>query len=161
MILLRSVVGKLWFTILLLVSFILFILSIMLLELFQNNNIVETKNDLRNTAEKIASVIEKHNEQFSLGIEISWEIIDDVTNVVIIKDNDEVYYSPNEKLLTMSDIKKDKDLSKVLKYDKVVEKVSPLSNNVNSILRKQVIRLSVYHFIFQVAGMVQFLSINP
>ena len=30
----------------------------MLLEYFENNNIIETKNDLTNTAEKIAKVLE-------------------------------------------------------------------------------------------------------
>lgn len=84
--LLRSVVGKLWFTILLLVSFVLFILTIMLLELFQNHNTLETKTNLTNTAEKIADVLEAHpNNQLPLGLEISWEIIDDVTKVVIVK----------------------------------------------------------------------------
>ena len=46
------------------------------------------KNDLTNTAEKIANVLERHpNEKFPLGLEISWEIIDEVTNVVIIKND--------------------------------------------------------------------------
>ncbi|MDQ1145212.1 two-component system sensor histidine kinase ResE [Bacillus sp. SORGH_AS 510] len=129
---LRSVVGKLWFTILLLVSFVLFILTVMLLEFFQNNNIHETKSNLTNTAEKIAHVLEEHpNEKFPLGLEISWEIIDDVTKVVIIKNENEIYYSPNtenEKKLTLSDIKSDKELVKVFQ-NKSVEKVSDLSMN--------------------------------
>jgi two-component system, OmpR family, sensor histidine kinase ResE len=130
---LRSVVGKLWFTILLLVSFILFILTVMLLEFFQNYNIHETKDNLTNTAEKIANVLEEHpNEKFSLGLEISWEIIDDVTKVVIVKNENEIYYSPNtekEKKLTLSYIKNDKELAKVFQ-EKTVEKVSDLSENM-------------------------------
>lgn len=133
MILIRSVVGKLWFTILLLVSFVLFILTIMLLEYFDNYNIEETKKDLKNTAVKIAHVLEQHeNDNFSLGLEVSWEIIDDVTNVVIVKTNNEVYYSPSRnstKILTISDIRKDKDLSKVLNQHKTIEKVTPLANS--------------------------------
>jgi two-component system, OmpR family, sensor histidine kinase ResE len=132
MTLLRSVVGKLWFTILLLVSFVLFILTVMLLEFFQNNSIIETKNNLTNTAEKIAHVLEEHQDNFSVGLEISWEIIDDVSKVVIIKNNHEVYYSPgvkNEKKLTVSDIQNDKDLSKVFKNNTTVKKVSDLSSN--------------------------------
>lgn len=132
MTLLRSVVGKLWFTILLLVSFVLFILTVMLLEFFQNINIMETKNTLNHTAEKIAGVLEEHHNNFSLGLEISWEIIDEVSKVIIVKNNHEVYYSPSnkkEKNLTIADIRKDKDLSRVFKNNKEVEKVSTFSTN--------------------------------
>lgn len=129
---LRSVVGKLWFTILLLVSFILFILTVMLLEYFQNYNILETKKNLANTAEKIAHVLEQHHgNQLPLGLEISWEIIDPVTKVVIVKDNNKIYYSPNTdntKKLTIDDIRNDKDLSQVLNKNRTVEKVSNLSD---------------------------------
>ncbi|MBT2698896.1 HAMP domain-containing protein [Bacillus sp. ISL-40] len=133
MTLLRSVVGKLWLTILLLVSFVLFILTIMLLEFFQNYNTLEMKKDLTNTAEKIANVLEKHpNEKFPLGLEISWEIIDNVNNVVIVKKDSEIYYSPNTDLsnrLSLTDIKNDPKLSQVFKKDKSVEKISTLSFN--------------------------------
>ena len=63
---------------------------------FSKTTTFETKNDLTNTAEKIANVLENHPEdEFPLGLEISWEIIDDVTKVVIVKNDHEVYYSPN------------------------------------------------------------------
>lgn len=132
MILLRSVVGKLWFTIILLVSFVLFILTIMLVEYFDNNNIDETKKDLTATAEKIATVLENYDRtNFSLGLEVSWQIIDKDTKLVIVKGNNgEVYYSPNQedtKVLTVKDIRQDKELSKVLKEKKTVDKVANLS----------------------------------
>ena len=127
---LRSVVGKLWFTILLLVSFVLFILTVMLLEFFQNNNIDETKASLTHTAEKIADVLEKHQDKkFPLGLEISWEIIDDVTRVVVIKNDHNIYYSPNTggtNKLTISDIQHDSDLSKVLEKNTKIKKISSL-----------------------------------
>ena len=130
---LRSVVGKLWFTIIFLVAFILFILTVMLLEFFENNTIIETKNDLTHQAEKIAKVLENHpGEQFSLGLEISWEIIDEVTNVVIIKNDQEVYFSPNSEKsvkLSVPDIRNDVELSKVFEENISVEKVSKLSSN--------------------------------
>ncbi|AZU63191.1 ATP-binding protein [Neobacillus mesonae] len=130
---LRSVVGKLWFTILLLVSFVLFILTVMLLEFFQNYTIEQTKEDLTNTAEKIARILEEHpDEKQSIGLEISWEVIDKVTKVVIIKNDHEVYYSPNtenHQKLTIDDIKHDSDLSKVFHQNITVEKVSNLSTN--------------------------------
>lgn len=132
---LRSVVGKLWLTILLLVSFVLFILTIMLLEFFQNYNADVIKNDLTNTAEKIANVIQKHpDDKFPLGLEISWEIIDKVNNVVIIKNDDEIYYSPNTektKRLSLTDIKNDSELSKVFNKKVNVEKISTFVLNDN------------------------------
>ncbi|MFL6557284.1 MAG: ATP-binding protein, partial [Bacillus sp. (in: firmicutes)] len=130
---LRSVVGKLWLTILLLVSFVLFILTIMLLEFFQNYNTLEMKQDLTNTAEKIAHVLEEHsNEKLSLGLEISWEIIDKVNNVMIIKNENEIYYSPNTektKRISLTNIKNDPNLSQVLNKDIDVEKISTLTLN--------------------------------
>ncbi|MCL6571210.1 MAG: cell wall metabolism sensor histidine kinase WalK [Bacillus sp. (in: Bacteria)] len=127
---LRSVVGKLWITILLLVSFVLLILTIMLLEFFQNINTLEMKEDLTNTAEKIANVLERHsNDKLPLGLEISWEIIDDVTKVVIIKNDNEIYYSPNTnsaKKLSLLEINSDSELSSVFHENKTVEKISNL-----------------------------------
>ncbi|ALC90077.1 histidine kinase [Bacillus sp. FJAT-18017] len=132
MIFLRSVVGKLWFTILLLVSFVLFILTVMLLEFFENDSIIKTRNDLTHTAEKIANVLKKHeNDDTSLGLEISWEILDNVTKAVIIKSPNEVYYSPNtedKSKLTITDISNDPDLSRVLKEGVTANKVTTLSS---------------------------------
>nr|WP_263325867.1 ATP-binding protein [Neobacillus sp. Marseille-Q6967] len=134
---LRSVVGKLWFTIIFLVAFILFILTVMLLEFFENYNISETKNNLTNTAEKIAKVLEAHQDlEFPIGLEISWEIIDEVTKVVIIKNNEEIYYSPNTEdtvKLSLSDIENDQELSKIFTENaEVVAKVASLSSKEDS-----------------------------
>ena len=56
----RSVVVKLWFTILLLVSFMLFFLSITILEFLQNYSASENEKDLKVRAEKIAKIVESH-----------------------------------------------------------------------------------------------------
>ncbi|WP_059170994.1 ATP-binding protein [Bacillus sp. FJAT-27445] len=132
MILLRSVVGKLWFTILLLVSFVLFILTVMLLEFFENYSIMDTRTKMTDTAEKIARVLEKHeHDDTSVGLEISWEILDNVTKAVIIKGQDEVYYSPNtdpDNRLSLSDIYNDPDFSKVIKEGQTARKVSTLTS---------------------------------
>ncbi|OLS40197.1 ATP-binding protein [Bacillus sp. MRMR6] len=140
---LRSVVGKLWFTIIFLVSFILFILTVMLVEFFENTNITQTKNDLTHTAEKIARVLEEHpEEQFPLGLEISWEIIDEVTKVVIIKNSDESYYSPNTEngvKVQLSELRDDNELAKVFEERTSVEKVSNLSSEREDIETKHFI----------------------
>src|SRR5690625_472522 len=53
----RSVVGKLAVTILLLVSFVLFILTILLLEFFEEYHIQEAEKDVILTATKISQVV--------------------------------------------------------------------------------------------------------
>ena len=59
----RSVVGKLAITILLLVSFVLFILTILLLEFFEGFHVQEAEKAMIQTATKISMVVEEHNEK--------------------------------------------------------------------------------------------------
>lgn len=128
--LIRSVVGKLWFTILLLVSVVLFILTVMLLEYFNNYSIRVTKANLTNTAKTIAKVLEENEkDHFQLGLHVSWEIIDKNTKVVIVKDDQHIYYSPNtdeKRKLTIADIRKDKELRRVFRGESV-DQVSALT----------------------------------
>lgn len=130
MIVLRSVVGKLWFTILLLVSFILFILTVMLLQFFENYHISETEKGLLNTANKIASILEEHDEEeLSLGLDVSWKLADEVTKVLVVESEKELYYSPNtdsKQRLLLPEIEKDPILSKVITEGKIVKKISSL-----------------------------------
>lgn len=88
----RSVVGKLWVTILLLVSFVLFILTILLLEFFQNYHVGVVEKELTHTAEKVARVIENHND-LTLGMELGKEIIDEPVNIIISLDQNQSLYS--------------------------------------------------------------------
>jgi hypothetical protein len=74
----------------------------MLLEFFQNTNIDETKDYLNNSAVKIAHVLEKHSDNFPLGLEISWEIIDNKTKVVIAKDKGTILKSMQSKYVFTS-----------------------------------------------------------
>jgi two-component system sensor histidine kinase ResE len=135
MIFLRSVVGKLWLTILLLVSFILFILTVMLLQFFENYHITETEKGLFNTANRIASILEEHDEaELSLGLEVSWKLVDEATKVLIVEGENELYYSPNteeSQRLSFPDIENDPLLSKVLGEGKIKKKISslPLSDS--------------------------------
>ncbi|RTR30388.1 HAMP domain-containing protein [Robertmurraya yapensis] len=88
----RSVVGKLWFTILFLVSFVLFILTVMLLEYFENDRINEAENNLEKTATRISHFLEDQEE--SIGLQIAWELLDDATEAMIIYDENEYFASP-------------------------------------------------------------------
>jgi two-component system sensor histidine kinase ResE len=128
MMLWRSVVGKLWGTILLLVSFVLLILTVMLLEFFENYHINETEIGLTNTAHKITRILKEHDRD--VGLEISWELVDDVTKVVIINTPSEYYYSPNHTdslKLPVSYLIEEKDLKEVLTKNKTVKKVSSVN----------------------------------
>lgn len=127
----RSVVGKLSVTILLLVSFVLFILTILLLEFFENYHVKELEKGLTNSGQKIARIFNEHERE--IGLEISWELVDDVTNVVIMNGPDEIYYSPNQNhafQLPLSFILEDADLKKVFTENKTVQKISSVSSNI-------------------------------
>src|SRR5690625_4813067 len=58
----RSVVGKLAVTILLLVSFVLFILTILLLEFFENFHVKQEENQLIQVATKISKIVNKNDD---------------------------------------------------------------------------------------------------
>ncbi|MDQ0183877.1 ATP-binding protein [Cytobacillus sp. FSL W7-1323] len=125
----HSVVGKLWATFLILVSFVLFILTVMLLQFFENYHIDQTEKGLKATANKIAMILEKHDRE--IGLEIAWELVDEVTKVIIIAD-DQVYYSPNESQtfeLPLSYLHGDPDLKAVFTKNESVTKVSSYLTN--------------------------------
>jgi two-component system, OmpR family, sensor histidine kinase ResE len=133
----RSVVGKLWFTILLLVSFVLFLLTVLLLEFFENYHIKETEGSLTNLASNMAHFVE--DQELEIGLQISWELLDDVTGAMVIKNENEWYYSPEipESLeLPVSFFLEDTELSKVLEQQKTAKKIVeiPLSKGDSSIL---------------------------
>jgi len=133
----RSVVGKLWATILLLVSFVLLLLTFFFMEYFQNYHINQTEKNLTNTASKIAVILEQHND-LSLGLNVAWELVDEVTKVIIITDEEHVYYSPNqnEEFFTLSYFKENEDLSEVFSHQKTVQKqiTLPSENHEDRVL---------------------------
>ena len=91
----KSVVGKLWFTIILLFSFVLFILTVLLLEFFHNQSMEEAKSSLFQTAEQVETIIEKHSD-IEHSIQIVWDIIDPNKDIVIIVDESNIYSSLND-----------------------------------------------------------------
>lgn len=126
----RSVVGKLWITILLLVSFVLFILTVMLVEFFENYHINETRKGLTNTAEKIAKVLEDHpGQEEKLGLEIAWEMVDDDSRVTVVRDENTFFYSPgNEDTVhvPISFLMNDNALAEVFTKNKKVDIITSL-----------------------------------
>ncbi|CUA79549.1 ATP-binding protein [Anoxybacillus suryakundensis] len=118
----RSVVGKLWLTILLLVAFVLFILTVLLLGFFEKYYLEKTGDQLTQQAVKVARVVAEHDEQFARSI--AWTMVDDVSKLMIIVDDRHYWYSPNEKLadLPLSFIQQDRQLSRVFNGEKVVKR---------------------------------------
>lgn len=127
----KSVVGKLWFTILSLVLIVLFILTVLLLEFIENYHVEEAENDLTQLANKVAVILENHEDQ-ALARSITWELADNLTSIAIIQDEKKYWYSPNDKnrlsSITVEQIQHDKDLNKALQDHKKVSKRTGLSD---------------------------------
>ncbi|OXS58640.1 two-component system sensor histidine kinase ResE [Bacillus sp. V-88] len=125
----RSVVGKLWVTILLLVSFVLFILTILLLEFFQNYHVGVVEEELTHTAEKVARIIENHKD-LTLGMELGKEIIDEPVNIIISLDQNQSLYSQDSTVFQKKIhqyISKDNKLQSVKSKEITVKKEVELS----------------------------------
>ena len=110
----RSVVGKLWGTILLLVSFVLLVLSILLIEFLGNHQIATVESDLTKVAQQIVSVSSEHANAEDV-LQISSELISQDTKMIVLQDEEVVFSSESEvnNLITPQFIKSDPDLLKV------------------------------------------------
>lgn len=71
----RSVVGKLWFIILLFVMFVLFILIILLFQFFENYYVVDVENCLIKMVVKIFIIVQEMDDE-KLGLFIVCEFVD-------------------------------------------------------------------------------------
>ncbi|NCU18903.1 ATP-binding protein [Pallidibacillus pasinlerensis] len=124
----NSVVGKLWATILLLMFVVLFVLSILIMQFFQNYIVEDVKKSLANTASQIAETFVEHNE-IDFALEVAFEILDENTNAIIFTDEDNVYYSnPDDEATFSKDfIMSDSTFSKVFSSNVTVTKEFELS----------------------------------
>lgn len=89
----RSVVGKLWFTILLLVSCVLFVLTVLLLKFFENYYVQEAEKELTQLATKVSEVMRDYEDE-KLARSIAWTLVDHTSKAVIITDSSHYWYSP-------------------------------------------------------------------
>ncbi|HSP22302.1 MAG TPA: ATP-binding protein [Planococcus sp. (in: firmicutes)] len=87
----NSVVGKLWITILLLVSFVLFIVTVLLLEFFGNYHSEAVEETLNKEAATIARIFNDHGE-FENSLLIMEDILGAETNAVIAEVPEESSY---------------------------------------------------------------------
>ena len=82
----NSIVGKLWATILLLVTFILFIVTALLLEFLGNFHREQAEDSLRREATIIGKVVLDHKDQPVMPL-ILHDILDNETNAIITNEN--------------------------------------------------------------------------
>jgi two-component system sensor histidine kinase ResE len=88
----NSIVGKLWATILLLVSFVLFIVTALLLEFLDNFHTQQAEDSLRREATTIGKIVDDHESESSMNLIID-DILDDETNAMIVDSSGEVTHS--------------------------------------------------------------------
>ncbi|WMT30734.1 ATP-binding protein [Bacillus aerius] len=121
----KSVVGKLWLTILFLVLIVLSILTVLLLEFIENYHVEEAKSDLTQMANKVAVILESHEDQ-SLARSITSELADKLTSIAIVQEDGLEWYSSEKggKLpaITKEQIQADKDLNRALTERKKISK---------------------------------------
>ncbi|WP_010284325.1 ATP-binding protein [Bacillus timonensis] len=132
----RSVVGKLWATILLLFSFVLFVLTILFMEYFENYHIQEAERNLTQLAANIAVIMEQHEDK-NVARSLAWELVNNETKVVIIADENTYWVSPDRELVAnipVSLITEDPVLKRVITNDQNESKkiILPESNTVNN-----------------------------
>ncbi|GEK34436.1 ATP-binding protein [Kurthia sibirica] len=88
----NSIVGKLWVTILLLVAFVLFIFTILMLEFLSNFNTQQAEDSLRQEATTIARIVNEHDSLAATESIIS-DILSDETNALISSKKGDIKYS--------------------------------------------------------------------
>jgi two-component system sensor histidine kinase ResE len=123
----NSIVGKLWATILLLVSFVLFIVTALLLEFLDNFHTQQAEDSLRRVATTIGKVVEDHESESSMKL-IIHDILDEETNAMIVGPGREVSHSFHK------GTNKDKIESKILK-----ESIFPFDQKMDTLVVKEMI----------------------
>ncbi len=124
MIFLRSVVGKLWFTILLLVSFVLLILTVMLLEFVENFYVQQVESELLTSADRIAAILEQRDDPDET-LEISSELLGASNQILIVEKDQQVFSSMQSEqgdMLSLETVQKDEDLSRIFNGAQMVKK---------------------------------------
>ncbi len=119
----RSVVGKLWFTILLLVSVVLTILMVLLLQSFEQFHVDEAESQLVNHANMIASIYEGYeSEEDALQTIAQYGRAFD-TQVIILVEGEKLWSSDEsaEHHVELETLVNDQTLSQVFSGEKVVK----------------------------------------
>ncbi|ARK25900.1 histidine kinase [Sporosarcina sp. P37] len=90
----NSIVGKLWATILLLVSFVLFIVTLFLLEFLDNFHTKQAEESLQREAATISKIVNDQSGQKTDSVhQIIEDILDAETNALVVDPRGDVLYS--------------------------------------------------------------------
>lgn len=155
----RSVVGKLAITILLLVSFVLFILTVLLLQFFEGFHVQEAERAMLQNATKVSYMVEQHEED-QVIFEMTERIKDPASRVMIIFNDGTSWLSDsaNKGLLEIDDewFINNEDVEKVLNNNEDLHKQIMLPDESEEIM---VVGTPVAHhsgaiFIFQSLDMI-------
>ncbi len=133
----RSVVGKLWFTILFLVCFVLFILTILLLKFFENYHVIEAEKALLQTASKVSEVVDQYNDR-DLVLSTTNLVKDPSSRVVIAFSKDDALVADSDSD-QLPELKKnwsltDQDLSKVMDNGEDLKKISNMDDSQSGVM---------------------------
>ncbi len=88
----NSIVGKLWATILLLVSFVLFIVTALLLEFLDNFHTKQAEESLHREAMTIGKIVLDHESESSMQLIIQ-DILGDEKDAIIVGSDGKIWYS--------------------------------------------------------------------
>lgn len=120
----RSVVGKLVITILLLVSFVLFILTVLLLQFFENFHIQEAENKMMQSAAKIGTVVDDNEDKATI-MNLTEIVKESSTKVIVYFEDGEMWESQttNNKLGELGRLlpNENPDLKKVISAKKNIK----------------------------------------
>ncbi|ABS21523.1 ATP-binding protein [Bacillus cytotoxicus] len=111
----RSVVGKLWMTILLLVSFVLGFVAILLSQFFRTYYVDLSETRLTKVAQSVTELVEEGADVKTIE-NIAYKFSDPLSRIIIVKDGKEFSASPKQEglvTLTIDDLKADKELAAV------------------------------------------------
>ncbi|ENQ3104717.1 two-component system, OmpR family, sensor histidine kinase ResE [Bacillus sp. 491mf] len=129
----KSVVGKLWMTILLLVSFVLGFVAILLSQFFDNYYVTMGETRLTNVATSVSELIEEGADEKTIE-HIAYKFADPLSRIIIVKEDDKVSASPAQRglvTLTLDDLKHDKELQAVFTERKKVQKIKSVPDEKN------------------------------
>lgn len=128
----RSVVGKLAITILLLVSFVLFILTILLLNFFEKLHLEEAEKAMMQTATKVAVMVDQYEDKEL--VEETIERVKDPNSRVTIVNKNGTFWSSNtadNKLVELNYkwLSKEASLHNILRKNNTVKRQVTLPNS--------------------------------
>lgn len=129
----NSVVGKLWATILLLVSFVLFIVSVLLLEFLGNFYGNQAENALRQQAVTISKIVDQHEDP-TASIYVIDDLLGKDTSAIIANSSGKVigaFHEEDNGGEIREILLEDKELSSVFREDSPVVKEMNLPSAVD------------------------------